>query len=123
MANLNEEQAKILMEAADWSLIGLNPEYKSEETQVVEEGNEEVYEEVYEEVMEEHFCPLCECQLEEEIPDEIFEAHMDAVAHMLADIIEEEALEDDEYEDLSEDYEDNDYEDYAEGEQGSDFTE
>ena len=81
------EKTRCLIEAADW---GFSPNFKAEaEAEVIEESTEtsEVAEEeeIVESTEEEiHVCPLCECRLEEELPDEILAEHINDILEIAA---------------------------------------
>jgi triphosphoribosyl-dephospho-CoA synthetase len=98
----DKDVAQKLMEAADWSTIGMDqPSFEPEVAEeVIEEETADEVETKEDETeiqegkdeAEEHTCPLCESVLEEAISDEKIQEHV----NLISKILEEAAVEDDE---------------------------
>tara|TARA_Y100000034_G_C6829251_1_gene374182 strand:+ start:194 stop:640 length:447 start_codon:yes stop_codon:yes gene_type:complete len=109
---VNDNYVKTLIEQAEWSKVDVKPVVeKTEAEAVVEEatGSEETFSEeeieaalseMSDEELEElaesldseasvYACPLCECELENELSEEIISEHLDFVMNLLADGLEE----------------------------------
>ena len=80
---------KTIVENANWKDVGVN--ISESKDKVVEETKDEVVEETNTEI--EHFCPLCESKLEEELSDEVLYEHIDTVLSLANDLLKEETEE------------------------------
>ena len=97
--NVDESFVKSLVENAAWDEARLSvTEAKQEETVEASKEEAEVVEEEKEELVQatqplqedEHFCPLCESTLEEELSDERIMEHLAQIEEALAQELEEE---------------------------------
>ena len=91
-----------------WDRFGIEVKPKQ-----VTESNEGGYEDIDENVEDAPFCPLCECELEEDLSDDVIQEHF----QMVLDIVEEALNESSEYDEYDE------YDEYEEDpEEDENFT-